>query len=67
MAEIESIDEIMSWMLSGTFNYNHNNPLILEIGNYKIQDLHSEYNAAYPSTFYQLIHIVSEHDQVSRI
>jgi len=36
MAEIESIDEIMARMLSGTFYYNHDNPLIREIGNYEI-------------------------------
>jgi len=39
LAEIESIDKIMSRMLTRTYNHNHDNPLIKEIGNYKIHDL----------------------------
>jgi len=38
-AKIESIDEIMSRMLSATYNHNHDNPLIRDTGNYKIHDL----------------------------
>jgi len=39
LAKIESIDDIMSRMLKTAYNHDHDNPLIKEIGNYKIQNL----------------------------
>jgi len=39
LAETESIDDIISRMLKTAYNHDHDNPLIKEIGNYKIQDL----------------------------
>jgi len=51
MAKIESIDEIMARMLSGTFNYNHDNPLIREIGNYEIHDLPFRIRCRLPKHF----------------
>jgi len=38
-AEIESIDEIMSLMISIAYNQDHDNPLIYDTSNYKIYDL----------------------------
>jgi len=36
LAETESIDDIISRMLKTAYNHDHDNPLIKEIGNYKI-------------------------------
>jgi len=50
-AEIDSIDETIAQMLSGAFNYKHDNPLIREIGNYKIQDLPFRIRCRLPKHF----------------
>jgi len=47
-------------------NYNHDNPLIREIGNYNIQDLPLQIRCRLSKHFLS-INIVSEHGQVSRI
>jgi len=51
MAEIKSTDEFIARMLSGTFNHKHDNPLIREIGNYKIQDLPFRIRCRLPKHF----------------
>jgi len=51
MADIESIDEIMSRMLSGTFNQEHDNPLIRDMGNYNIQNLPFRIRCRLPKHF----------------
>jgi len=50
-AEIESIDDIIARMLSGTYNHEHDNPLIRETGNYKICELPFKIRCRLPKHF----------------
>jgi len=51
MAEIESSDEFISRMLTKTYNTNHDNPLIRNIGNYNISELPFQIRCRLPKHF----------------
>jgi len=51
MANMESIDEVISKMLSGTFNHEHINPLISKTGQYDIQNLPFRIRCRLPKHF----------------
>jgi len=51
IADIESIDEVMSRMITNAYIHNHDNPLIRETGNYKIQDLPFKIRCRLPKHF----------------
>jgi len=51
LAELESIDEIISRMLDSAYNHDHDNPLVKEIGNYNILDLPFKIRCRLPKHF----------------
>jgi len=51
LAEIESIDDVISRMIQTVYNHDHENPLIKEIGNYKIQNLPFKIRCRLPKHF----------------
>jgi len=53
-AEIESIDKIITRMLTSAYNHDHDNPLIRETGNYNVHELPFRIRCRLPKHFHPI-------------